>query len=659
MAAMATDNASIPLSRAVKLCGTEATNPPSRQLAAGSLTAELENGQLRYVTFAGAEALRAVAFLVRDENWGTYTPQIDSLEIKESAENFVVSYRAICADSRQRLVYHAQISGSSDGSLAFVVVAAPETDVVTNRTGFVVLHSAGLAGQKVRVTHVDGRVVETHFPDLISPSQPIFDIRALAHEVSPGLWAACRMEGDTFEMEDQRNWCDASYKTYVRPLSLPWGYTLAKGSRMEQAVRLSFSGAAARSQTMAGRDVAVVLGGDLAAILPDIGVGLPAEETSETLAALDTLRSLNPRFLVGAIDARDGRGLAQLDVYRGVAAAVPAALVMEIVVPDEMDAADALAPIAAAIARAGLRPEAVAVSSAADLRSWQPGAKRPEKPSVEEICTAARAAFPGVRLGGGMLSTFTELNRKRPKAELLDYVTHTTCSIVHAADDRSVMETLETLPAIIASTKAMIGNKPYRIGPTAIAARDNPYGKSTAGNPDNGRVCLAAADPRQRGLFNAAWTVGYVSACAYGGLEAVAMGAATGPFGFIQRRTAHSQPYFGSIEGPSVYPAFHVMAGLVRGCGRRLIEVRISSPGRAAALAWREGGRVVLWLANLTAEPLAFHVTGLGDVSRRLSVIDAASFEQATLAPEALDALARPFEGEALTLDAYAAVRID
>jgi hypothetical protein len=48
-----------------------------------------------------------------------------------------------------------------------------------------------------------------------------------------------------------------------------------------------------------------------------------------------------------------------------------------------------------------------------------------------------------------MLSTFTELNRKRPEATLFDFITHATCSTVHAADDRSVMEALETLPAII------------------------------------------------------------------------------------------------------------------------------------------------------------------------------------------------------------------
>ena len=34
-----------------------------------------------------------------------------------------------------------------------------------------------------------------------------------------------------------------------------------------------------------------------------------------------------------------------------------------------------------------------------------------------------------------MFSFFTELNRKHPPAKLLDFVTNTTCPIVHAADD--------------------------------------------------------------------------------------------------------------------------------------------------------------------------------------------------------------------------------
>ena len=74
------------------------------------------------------------------------------------------------------------------------------------------------------------------------------------------------MEGDAFEMEDQRNWTDASYKTYVRPLALPWGYTLAKGSRHEQSVRLSFTGGGiGAGGKRASGAIAIELGQDLSA----------------------------------------------------------------------------------------------------------------------------------------------------------------------------------------------------------------------------------------------------------------------------------------------------------------------------------------------------------------------------------------------------------
>ena len=644
-------------SRAMKLCGTDAADPPTRTLSAGRLSVELENGQLRYVRFGNVEALRGIAFLVRDENWGTYALQIENLDVRETAESFAVAYRAVCSDKRQQLAFEARIAGSSDGSLIFAATATPLTDFVTNRAGFVVLHPAGLAGQKLRVTHVDGSEEETRFPETISPSQPVFTIRALAHEAAPGLWATCRMEGDAFEMEDQRNWTDASYKTYVRPLALPWGYTLAKGSRHEQTISLSFSGRVDSDGKNTRREAAINLGADLATRMLDLGVALPAEEAEETLGALEPLRAMRPSFLICNVDLRDGVGLAKLDAYRQASEAVSARVVLEIVIPDEQDAAVWLAPVAKSVREAGLGLDSVVVSTAADLKSWQPWAPRPEKPMVEELARSARAAFPGVKLGGGMLSTFTELNRKRPKAELFDYVTHTTCSIVHAADDRSVMETLETLPAIIASTQAMIGDKSYRIGPSAIAARSNPYGKDVLDNPHNNRVCLTNHDPRQRGLFNAAWALGYVAACSYGGVEALALGAATGPLGFIHRQGGAASPYFDSINGPTVYPAFHVVSGLSRGRGLPLIEARSTEPRRAAALAWREGPRVVLWLANLTAEPLTIRLMGIEDARLQASLLDADGFEQAAASLHAVDPLKRPLMEAELNLDACALAR--
>ena len=62
-------------------------------------------------------------------------------------------------------------------------------------------------------------------------------MRAISHEVVPGLMAEVRFEGETFEMEDQRNWTDASYKTYCTPLSLPYPVEVKEGTAGEH-VRL-------------------------------------------------------------------------------------------------------------------------------------------------------------------------------------------------------------------------------------------------------------------------------------------------------------------------------------------------------------------------------------------------------------------------------------
>jgi hypothetical protein len=42
-------------------------------------------------------------------------------------------------------------------------------------------------------------VEQARFPVLIDPAQPFMDVRALTHEVLPGVRVTCRMEGDAYE----------------------------------------------------------------------------------------------------------------------------------------------------------------------------------------------------------------------------------------------------------------------------------------------------------------------------------------------------------------------------------------------------------------------------------------------------------------------------
>src|SRR5439155_14715244 len=120
------------------------------------------------------------------------------------------------------------------------------------------------------------RIVHGKFPELIDPVQPMMNLRSVTHEAAPGLKVTCRMEGDTFEMEDQRNWTDASYKTYVRPLALPWPYMLSAGTRLEQSVSLALEGSAPARPSSA-EAVLLKLGKPLGA-LPSLGLGLDPDE---------------------------------------------------------------------------------------------------------------------------------------------------------------------------------------------------------------------------------------------------------------------------------------------------------------------------------------------------------------------------------------------
>jgi hypothetical protein len=646
-------------SHAVVLCGTEQPDVIGRVLTAGPLSVELNHGNLRYLTVGGVEVLRALAFLVRDENWGTFVPELHGLVVDQRADGFSVAYRARCERNGRALDYEARIEGRGDGSLAFTGIATPATDFVTARTGFVVLHPLkGVAGRPLEVEHTDGTVERSSFPSRVDPLQPFLDIRALSHEVMPGLKAVVRMEGDTFEMEDQRNWSDASFKTYVRPLSRPWPYTLKAGQTMRQSVSLTLDGVVPATGRSTHADVVeVTLGRVGRGHLPVVGLGMPAEEIDASIAAIDLLALAGPKLLICAFDSRAGHGRKELDGYRVLCERTGAQCELEVVV-QSVDGFDAeLAGVASLARDAGLVPSAVAVCPAGDLQGVLPGSTRPPAPPLAALYAAARNAFPGARLGGGMFTFFTELNRKHPPAELLDFVHNVTCPNVHAADDRSVMETHEALAYQVATARSFIGKTPYRIGPSAIGCRANPYGKSVTPNPNDERLSLVKADPRQRGLFGAAWALGYVASLAPTGVDAVSFGAPTGPLGIIHRAADGKTPYYDALGDAAVYPAYHVVAGLTRGAGAPLVAATSADEARVRCLAYRTDGGTLLWLANLTAKDQPVRVAHAGAGAFGI-VLDEANFVQATTAPAAFLAAPKPIDTAQLVLRAYAVALI-
>ncbi|MEO5861593.1 MAG: hypothetical protein ABIW48_03285 [Burkholderiales bacterium] len=643
-------------SRAVKLTGTEQPDAIGQILTAGPLSAEFDNGNLRYIRMGGVEVLRAMAFLVRDENWGTYTPVLSNLKIDQRKDGFSVFYQATCSRLGQQLDYDATIEGKSNGNLTFRAMATPKRNFLTSRTGFVVLHPLqGVVGRVIKVEHIDGSTTNSQFPEHVNPDCPFRNIRALSHEALPGVWARYQMEGDAYEMEDHRNWTDASFKTYIRPLSKPWPYTLPAGQIIRQSVSLSFSGAlpkGARSSKSNG--VLIKVGGVSAQIVPPIGVGVPAEEIDQALSQAELVKLLAPNFMVCLFDLRQLHGVTEFSKYRRLSEKVGAEVMLEVVVQSVDEFGGELDLVAEHAGKAGLKLSAVAVCPVAHLKSVLPGGAYPPAPALEDLYRAARDAFPRAKLGGGTFSFFTELNRKRPPAELLDFITNTTCPIVHAADDRSVMETLEALPWQIETASAFSGGIAHRVGPSGIGARDNPHGATYADNPNNLRVCLAKMDPRQRGLFSAAWTLGYVSTLARAGVANISMGAPTGPLGMIYREAEHTQPFFDDLETVAVYPVFHTLSALNRASGNLMLSISCSDIRTVACFGWNDKSSNVVMIANLTANEQIVELSGIG-ADATIGMLDEDSFVTATTNPKAFRKAGRLLgDAKPLRLGGYA-----
>jgi hypothetical protein len=392
-------------------------------------------------------------------------------------------------------------------------------------------------------------------------------------------------------MEDQRNWTDGSYKTYVRPLALPWPYKVEKGRPFSQRISVAIRAEADGAVAAVANDIVSLSIAPTALKLPEIGVGLRPECLSEERAAIDRLKSIGARHLIAHFDPVAGHGLPALQGYAEIAEKSGLKVTLELAVPCRRPLNEELSGLAGLTRQAGLKLDTLFVSPSVDRQSTPPGSKWPECPPLKDVYAAAHIAFPGVRLGGGMMSYFTELNRKRVPGDLIDYVSHCTNPIVHAADDLSVMQTFEALRYVVSSTRAIYGDKPYRIGPSTIAMRQNPYGSATKDNPALSRIPMANVDPRHNGQFGAAWTLAYAATVASAGLEVLTLSTLAGPFGLV---AGEGEPV---TEG-ELRPLAQVIARLGALSGEAYHAVETSRPDAVLGLA--VPGRLLL--ANITAE---------------------------------------------------------
>lgn len=597
-----------------RLFGTAETPSPIQEIHLGPFSFLYTDVAIRRIAWQGLEIVRGISWPIRDKNWGTFAPVVLDKTFTETAESALGRLKFAVAGGQ--LVGKLKFKATTKGSLQVDLTLTPISgEFETNRAGLTVLHPIlDLAGEPVRVTHSDKAHEDTAFPRQICPSQPIMDIAGLSYGVGANA-VDIDFDGEVFEMEDQRNWSDASYKTYCVPLRHPFTYSIDR--RITQSVRLCVSGGGgyesvgAPSTDITARPTkseAPVVGFAL-----EDGWGADALSRDAILACgashllVRVTPSTRPTFLSEAADLAGQLG-AELEVE---------------LVLDDNDPVKSLQEAAVRLSQIGLAPTRLIALREAYLASHQPSGPWPEGADLSQTNIAARQAFPNVQLGGGMLTNFTEFNRARPDPDLCDYITHGSSAIVHASDDLSIIETLEALPHIYRSAQEIGRDKPYRLGLVSIGMRSNPYGATVAPNPAQSREAMAREDPRHRGLFGAAWAVGVLASTLGSSIEALCLAAPTGPFGVVYKRMDHPQAGFDDGVGV-VYPLFHVVRAAQQMAGGTCLDFQ-GLLDNVVAYGVSQGNACFAMIANVSDQPRSIRLAQ----SARVSILDSRTFDAA------------------------------
>ena len=433
---------------------------------------------LREIRVGAEEVFRGVGFVARDENWGT--PSLAATPRRADVGQRIDIESAGELSTRSGDLNWSVTWTFDESAVEVVAKASSQSGFSTNRTGLVVLHSLGASrGRPVRVTHPDRTQQFTQFPTLIAPHQPFFDVAAMEYETRAGHRLRISFEGEVFEIEDQRNWTDASYKTYCRPLRLPYPYRIGPGVTIRQRVRIEIFAIKSLNGRGGGRaPVEASIGS-----VPAIGTSLPPGRPHA--GAQHALKILALNFTALEVDLADTGWKADFDARLALVTGKLRIDIRPAPGPATLDALSALEPV-------------VTHSDLLGVTLW--GAD-------DAMLGAARDIFLKAPLGAGSPAFFTELNRTEPLPAQADYLSWPSNPTAHGVSDDTIGETTEVSEDILATIHAKAAARPLHVGPMTLRMRFNPV----ATTPEGRRG--PPPDPRQGTIIAAAWAV--ATLCGY------------------------------------------------------------------------------------------------------------------------------------------------
>lgn len=499
-------------------------------LYAGDVQVKFATGRLYDITYRGHIVLQEIYFALRDQNWNTIPFTIENLQIKDNCDSFEITFHGVHHEGEINFEWDALIEGKTNGTISYEFKGNALSDFLRNRIGFCVLHPSDQSGNFCRITHSNGKKEYGCFPTMISPHQPFYDITEIKCDVGNGVSVTTRFQGEIFEMEDQRNWTDASFKTYCTPLERPFPAVIKKGEKIDQKVTVFLE--------KTGNKICIKQGKRTGQIKLGTVIKNPLTKQEITLAEELHLSQFRYEYHF-AKENGDFETIIRLAEQRQWE------IKLAVFFTDNWD--KELKKILELVTNY--------YSVINSILVFIEGVKVIPLKILENVRYKFKEIWPDLIVGSGTDAFFTQDNREPLPLELMDIVSYSNNPQVHTFDNDSIMSTTKGQIANVDTCKTLFPGLPVSVSPITLKTRWNPeLTKEELYKP--GEI-PKDVDKRQISLFAAAWFIRSLASLLYAGADEAEYFELTGPRGLMSGR---EQIEFEFPAVPNmIYPVYYAM----------------------------------------------------------------------------------------------------
>lgn len=550
------------------------------ELNAGVVKLFYKNGWIRKVRNGHKEVLRAVYPALRDQNWGTIPMEIIDESVISDDKSFHTISDVSFINGNINFGAQLQVTGKPNEILEYRFSGKALNTFIKNRIGLNILFPLyGYTNRAFEIMTTEGQRKQKKFPEIISPHQPAKKIKEIYWKMN-GLSFEMVFEGDAFEMEDQRNWTDGSYKIYSTPLELPFPVEIKKGDTIFQKVIFK-SYTKKTSYVVDKKEIQIEIHDHRPYPLPNIGYFRNAHKTGLTEREISILRELKTgHYRTDVYLHRSNREEVLLNSTKE-SERLHTPLYLTLHFSSEYQ--NELSWLLTYAENQHINPKWISL--------FDEKTKITSDNLTKHVLPAIKHLFPDALFGCGVDAYFAELNRTRPDAEKYDFITYSICPQIHANDNLSLIENLEGQGPTVQSAAKIYPGYPVHISPVTLNQRFNVVAV------DENQQDYPLSDKRQCNFFNAMWTLISIKNLTQDGAAVVTYFESTGPRGLIKvPGTLSAKP---PVDDNSItYPIYHIMKYLL--AFDHMVPVYCSNHLHVNGTCFTKNGQVSIIMVNFS-----------------------------------------------------------